>query len=116
MSMDQPPKEQPSSGLYITGLKLHNAGWDASKQGITCLPDGRESPVPLPLVWLRPLDTLSLQKINQQQNQQYSCPLYLSADSDNLCSDNIVTYINTQTLIGQHTAGMRNVYITAGLL
>ena len=113
LSMDQPPKDPPSSGIYLNGLYLHNAGWDANKQRVYRLPDGRDGPVPLPVVWLLPMDTLSLQKLVKTPEVTYKCPMYNSLD--HLTEGNVVTFVNIKTGIDLQILKMRNVFITMSL-
>ena len=115
MSMDQPPKDPPSSGLYLTGFHLHNAGWDTNKQEVCILQHGRPTPVPLPLIWLRPMDTLSLQKLKLHQEVMYSCPVYMSADTSHVNDGNIVIFLRLRTALEHYTMKMRNVFITADM-
>ena len=59
------PSSPPENGVYLSGLVLRNACWDASKQcvGQLCTGNGR-----LPITWLKPVDEMAKPSSNDEFN------------------------------------------------
>jgi hypothetical protein len=64
----------PAEGLYIDGLYLEGAGWDAAARQL-CESDPKVLFVPAPVMWFRP------KHVEQYASyQHYNCPMYRTAD------------------------------------
>ncbi|KAF6263196.1 dynein heavy chain 8 [Scenedesmus sp. NREL 46B-D3] len=64
----------PTEGLYIDGLYLEGAGWDAAARQL-CESDPKVLFLPAPVMWFRP------KHVEQcTTHQHYNCPMYRTAD------------------------------------
>jgi dynein heavy chain len=64
----------PAEGLYIDGLYLEGAGWDAAARHL-CESDPKVLFVSAPVMWFRP------KHVEQYASfQHYNCPMYRTAD------------------------------------
>ncbi|KAA0161576.1 hypothetical protein FNF31_03690 [Cafeteria roenbergensis] len=52
------PPPNPPGGVYVHGLRLVGAGWDV-ENGQLCDAKRGQTSVPLPMLWLRPVQTVS---------------------------------------------------------
>ena len=80
----------PPNGIYITGVKLVNAGWDSSKKELRELLPGEDSSSELPPIWIKPI-----QKSSQDicTANAYNCPLFSTSSSYFLNEDSFLIFI-----------------------
>ena len=81
MQKDFHPSSAPACGVYITGLKLRNASWDATRQCIIELQEtcaGCE----LPTTWLKPVEQ-GRSPLAEGSHFVYECPLLTLSVKDN---------------------------------
>lgn len=85
----------PSEGVYVHGLYLEGAGWDAAGKLTESAP--KVLFVPAPLMWFRP------KQVDQfAQYPHYSCPVYRTAERRGVLattghSTNFVMYVKLPT-------------------
>ena len=87
------PSLPPGEGVFISGLRLHNALWDATR-AVLMMPTPDSPPdQEIPIFWLKPLDnttpppTRALYKL-------YRCPVYCSGDMRQHGASNIVVHFS----------------------
>ncbi|ESP00380.1 hypothetical protein LOTGIDRAFT_173233 [Lottia gigantea] len=96
MPVDFSPSISPKSGVFVTGLTLHNATWDASRSFL--IPDtetGSQECQDLPPVWIKPVikeESLDV------KNEIFKCSVFSSVEHSNQCSENAVCTIDLPTL------------------
>ena len=85
--MDKAPSQAPSEGVYVSGLRLHNASWDSKRALITLLNTSQpHQSSPLPILWLKPATTDNYGLPSEEKGspvQMHSCPVY----SGDVCTE-----------------------------
>lgn len=82
------PHSPPLTGVYISGLHLHHAAWDADRYVLTkqqSFCERQQSTIPV--IWLRPVDeqilaeerTRKIEKTDELST--FSCPVFATADT-----------------------------------
>lgn len=99
----EPPQSPPCTGVYISGLHLHHASWDADRCVLTDQQSFCEKKTPrskIPTVWLRPVDELILEEERAKKkndssddNSTFSCPVFTTSDPP-ICGCNPVIDVN----------------------
>ncbi|XP_052095798.1 dynein heavy chain domain-containing protein 1-like isoform X11 [Mytilus californianus] len=73
------PSVPPKDGVYITGLRLHNALWDSTRAILMENDSENQQPHLMPYIWLKPVDVSSPSKFTRKY-ELYDCPVYCSDD------------------------------------
>ena len=96
------PSLPPGEGAFISGLRLHNALWDATRS-VLMMPTPDSSPdQEVPIFWLKPLDSSSPSRARILY-KLYRCPVYCSTDSRQRGDSNVVVHFS---LPSQHEASV----------
>ncbi len=112
MPADVTPSSAPSTGIYLSGLQIHNASWDSLRSAIKQQPASQElDRVDMPFLWLKPVDKNMHQK-NNKSKLTYKCPVYISGGTGCLSGDNVVVYLELPTLLSPAVWTERNVYMS----
>ena len=112
LPVDITPSAPPESGVYIGGLKLHNAFWDASKSSLT-QPTNGSKPCKMPYIWLKPIDKVELEKIRAGAKYElYDCPVYMSSGSGYLDWRSIVASVEMPSLMSPGIWAERRVHLS----
>ncbi|XP_067889058.1 dynein heavy chain domain-containing protein 1 [Heterodontus francisci] len=113
LSSSLPPTSPPVSGIYITGLQLHNALWD-TRHGL--LQNTLSiKPCSIPAVWLKAEDgeAASVHLLYPQ----YECPVYQGAENVDvdLKDSNIITHLPLESKIDPSVCAQRRVHMVSVL-
>ncbi|XP_056008158.1 dynein heavy chain domain-containing protein 1-like [Ostrea edulis] len=92
------PSTPPKDGVFISGLRLYNALWDTIRGMLMSGASDKQSRQDMPVIWLKPYDVNSPSKV-PVKHQQYSCPLYCSADQRCHSYVAMVTELSLPTLL-----------------
>ena len=109
------PTSPPDSGIYITGLQLHNADWDPQRATIQ-LPMTSNTRSALPTIWLKPQVHSLITGDGSSTHTTYTCPVYaLDVCHQGLVGDDVVMDIDLPCTLDASTWVQKRVYAVASL-
>ena len=110
----EPPKSTQFTGVFISGLHLHNASWDAERSLLVTpqsFCEKQKTQSRIPNVWLHPVDQPTSEEERKKENAQensFSCPVFTRKPG---LKSNAVIHISLPT--GESTLCVeRNVYLS----
>lgn len=109
----------PSRGVYLSGLKMSGASWDAHRGCITELPASRDT-CDLPIVWLKPVEVIRSRapsaKVDTRDNATsiFACPLLTGGDWGTDTST-LVTSLPLSSVVPEGVLKRRRVVIVSVL-
>ncbi|XP_065445590.1 LOW QUALITY PROTEIN: dynein heavy chain domain-containing protein 1 [Chrysemys picta bellii] len=110
-----PPSSPPESGLYLTGLELHNALWDTRSALLQETLSAQ--PCLLPPVWVQAVREAWRAHRPNAALPQYSCPIYLGLPQQpvRLSSQRALTHLALPCKMPPALCAQRRVHIVSTL-
>ncbi|XP_053861161.1 dynein heavy chain domain-containing protein 1-like [Malaclemys terrapin pileata] len=110
-----PPSSPPESGLYLTGLELHNALWDTRSALLQETLSAQ--PCLLPPVWVQAVREAWRAHRPNAALPQYSCPIYLGLPQQpvHLSSQRALTHLALPCKMPPALCAQRRVHIVSTL-
>lgn len=90
------PSIPPPEGVFISGLRLHNALWDNTRAVLMMPTSDSVGQQDMPVFWLKPLDAYTPQT-PRRLYELYRCPVYCSADTKQHGDNNVVVHFSLPT-------------------
>ncbi|XP_070566099.1 dynein heavy chain domain-containing protein 1-like isoform X2 [Ptychodera flava] len=108
------PPSPPDSGVYITGLHLHNALWDSKHGHIVheAYKPSLPTPTQLPVVWLKPV-MVNESDVDASQDSIFRCPVIVAVyPLDKFTQSRVIGQVELPCLHNIELCQQRRVYTT----